>query len=230
MNRGHANQSSNHSSDCAARRGAWIPHNEQESAEQASIGNGSDGQSGDEHRAPVNHAKQSEQDAPENRPLARTSHLFGGIGGADTFSIHVATRPRKINHARRSQRIERAAGVGHGHSENRGEHDSDESYGHLRHYEFREEPVGIMLRQRKWNVLAVGVEHHADYKKQRELEEDNYAAGKQSFFAVALGTRREQPLHHGLIGSVAGHGEKCSANYARPKCVGLREAEMKIKD
>ena len=76
-----------------------------------------------------------------------------------------------------------------------------------------------------------------EYKKQDanqqeygELDEDDAAAGEKRGAAVALVPGSEQALHDGLIGAMAGHGEKRAADQARPECVLGREVPGKIED
>ena len=56
------------------------------------------------------------------------------------------------------------------------------------------------------------------------------SAHEQGLLRLALALRREQPLHHQLVGAVAGHGEECTADDAGPERVRRRYRERKIKD
>src|SRR6202035_3817615 len=78
-----------------------------------------------------------------------------------------------------------------------------------------------------------GVEHHSEHQKQRELQKYNHAAGEQREFAFALGLSGKEPLHDGLIRSVASHRKKSAANYAGPKRVEfswIRQTEREIEN
>src|SRR5882757_872338 len=76
------------------------------------------------------------------------------------------------------------------------------------------------------------VENYSKHEKQRELKKNNCAAGEQCDLAFPFRFRGEQSLDDGLISAVAGHGEKSTTDYARPKCIGfggIYQAEGEIE-
>ncbi len=83
---------------------------------------------------------------------------------------------------------------------------------------------------RKREMLRVYEKHYAQYQKQRELRKDDYAAREQRGFAVAFVARGQKPLHHGLIGAVAGHGQERSAEQAGPEGVLFVRLNDEIED
>src|SRR5579863_4453452 len=136
----------------------------------------------------------------------------------------------KINHAGRSERIERAAGIRHRNRKHGGEDDSGESDRHIAHNEFRENAVRVAIRDGQKSVLRVNVEHHSEYEEESKLDEDDYAAGEEGFLAVAFGARGKKALDHGLVRAVAGHGEECSTDNSCPEGIALRQAPGEIEN
>jgi len=78
-------------------------------------------------------------------------------------------------------------------------------------------------------VLRKGEERDADKQKDGELYQDDDAAGEKRFGAVAVIARCQKALNDGLIGAVAGHRQRSTADEAGPECVFPAEAEGKIK-
>ena len=69
----------------------------------------------------------------------------------------------------------------------------------------------------------------ADEKKERELDEDDDAAGEQGEARLAQVARGEHSLNHQLVGAVRGHGEECSAEDSGPEGVGRRQVDGEVE-
>ncbi len=79
-------------------------------------------------------------------------------------------------------------------------------------------------------MLRKDVEQDSNQEKDGELNEDDNAAGEERAAAVFFIARGEQPLDDGLVGAVAGHGEKSAADQAGPECIFCGEVKRKIED
>ncbi len=142
----------------------------------------------------------------------------------------MAAKAREIQNAAGGERVERTAGIGHGDGDDGGEEKSGEAGGHFAHEEERKDAIGAFTGGEKRRVLRENKEQNADEKENRELNEDDDAAGEKSAAAVAFVARGEKALDDGLIGSVAGHGEESATDEAGPKCVFRGEVEREIEE
>ena len=135
----------------------------------------------------------------------------------------------KIKHARSGQRIQRTAGIGHGHGHDGSEKQAGKSYGHFAHEKKREDAVGALAGRQQRGVLREHIEEHTNQQKHGELNKHDNPAGEQGAAAVALTFRGEETLHDDLVRAVGGHGEKSAADESGPESVFGVEIPGKIE-
>ena len=102
--------------------------------------------------------------------------------------------------------------------------------GHFAQQEQREDAIGALPGREQRSVLRKNIQQDSDQQKYCELEKNDHAAGEKRAAAVALISRRQQALHDGLVGAMAGHGEKRAADQSRPEGVLGGEIERKIEN
>ena len=101
---------------------------------------------------------------------------------------------------------------------------------HLGDDEGRENTVRIRGSDAFGHSTVEIVEPGANGEKERELDQDHDAAAEQGNARVAQIFGSQQPLHHELIGAVAGHGQEAATGQPRPEGVVLAEAEGEVED
>jgi len=124
---------------------------------------------------------------------------LNGVGGA-------AAKFCEIEDAGGGERVEGAAGVGHGDGDDGGEEKAGETLWHFADEEERENAIGALAWGEERGVLRENEEQDADQEKNCELDEDDDAAGEEGAAAVFFIARGEESLDDGLVRAVGGHG------------------------
>src|ERR1700722_12839717 len=132
------------------------------------------------------------------------------------------TRQVEVDHGGGRERIECSAHVGHGSSEDGCDNQARDAMGHVLHDEEWKEPICCA------NVCehARGeedIEPSADEQEERELHENDDAAGEQRNLRLHEIFGSKQTLHDKLVRTMAGHGKETAADEAAPKGIGLGE-------
>lgn len=167
----HREQSGDHACKRAVGVGAPVERPEKEESEQARQRQGNDGQRGLQQLSPRQECKPDQHESPKQCDASCQSQEFLGLRGA-------ATHTREIQHAGSRQGIQRTAGIGHRHRENRSKQQTGQSYGHFTHQKKWQDPLRFFPGCEYWPVLCEDKEQHADQKKHRELYQHQEAAGQ----------------------------------------------------
>src|ERR1700733_811559 len=100
---------------------------------------------------------------------------------------------------------------------------------HHLHDEEREEGVrGANMCERARGIEDI--KSRANEQEERELHEDDDAAGEQRELRLRKILCSQQALDDELIRAVAGHGEEAATDEAAPEGVGLGERKSEVKD
>src|SRR5262249_50477118 len=194
------------------RASFFVERPEEKKPKQASKGKRSDSEASFEKRTPGHKSENDENRPPNERhPSRKPQEIF--------WIRLLAPEAREIQHRACCKRIKRAAAIGHCHRENQSDQNSGRPRRHVTNEECRQNCAEPQARCQKRRMLRENEKQNSNEKKQTELEEDKKAGCNERSAAVALVSCRKQALHDRLVGAVAGHGEKCSADEAGPERV-----------
>src|ERR1700720_2323779 len=105
----------------------------------------------------------------------------------------------KIEYAAGRERVQRTAGVGHGHRDDGREQQPRKARGHFTNKKKWQDAVGALTRREQRCVLRENEKQHTDQQENCKLKENDDATGQKRAAAIALIARRKQPLNNRLI-------------------------------
>src|SRR6185437_5734573 len=126
--------------------------------------------------------------------------------------------------------VQGGAQVGHGGGQDGGNQQPGDTPGHVADDECGEDAVRAGEGRGRREVVVEDEECGAHQQKERELYQDEDAAGEQRALRLGFVLGGEQALHHELVGAVAGRGKEGAANQAGPEGVGAGEGGSEVEN